>query len=136
MLAMVRGVSANCSQSMTELLFPQLFQQLSVLFPNPFHIILPYPCLWFSKPQNHIPSILQEGLPKVELPTISSRHTVFFSFQGECQGLPFISILLLFISFLIFLVGIIYVEIFSPPLLLWIPLLLGDKRQENGVNVR
>lgn len=109
---MARGVSANCPQTMTQLLFPQLLPELSHLLPNPFHILFSHPCLWISKPLNHIPSILQDGLPNTEPPTISSRYTIFTSFQREGQGLSFISILLLFILFFIVLVGLFHVEIF------------------------
>ena len=45
-----------------------LFHQLPHLLPNPFHILLSHPCLWFSKPLSRVPSILQDGLPNMELP--------------------------------------------------------------------
>ena len=106
------GVSANCLQTMTQLLFPQLLHELFHLLPKPFHIPFSHPCLWLSKLLNHISSILQDGRPNTEPPTISSRHTVFTSCQREGQGLSFISILLLFILFFIFLVGIFRVDIF------------------------
>lgn len=56
-------VSANCLQTMTELLFRQLFHQLSHLLPNPFHILFSLPCQRLSKSLNHVPPILQDGLP-------------------------------------------------------------------------
>ena len=57
---------------MTQLLFLQLFHQLPHLLPNPFHILFSHPCLWLAKPLSHVPSIMQDGLPNTEPPTISS----------------------------------------------------------------
>lgn len=122
MMIMVRRVRANRLQTLTELLSPQLFHQLSHLLHKPFRILFSHPCLRLCKSLNHVPPTLQDCLPNTELPRIYSRHTTVTSFQMEGQGLSFMSNLLLLILSSIFLAGIFHVEIFLLIVPLWTPI--------------
>lgn len=97
LMVMMRRVRANCPQTMTELLFPQLFHCLTA---SPILSIFPSLILACgSKPGNRVPPTLQDGLPNIERPRIYSRHTIVTSFQREGQGLSYISNSLLSILF-------------------------------------
>ena len=73
------------------MLFPQIFHQLSHLLPSPLHILFSHPYLWLSVPQGHVPSRQQDRLPNTELPTISSRYTVFTAPKGRAGGSPLLA---------------------------------------------
>ena len=88
----------DCPQTMTQMLSPQIFNQLPHFLPSPFHILFSHPYLWLSLPPSHVPSTLHDRLPTTEPPTISPRYSVHSS-QGEGYRLSFISILSIFILF-------------------------------------
>ena len=90
-LSRIFSNTTNCPQSVTQMLFPQIFHQLPHFLPGPLHILFSHPYLWLSLPQSHVPSRQQDRLPNTEPPTISSRYTVFTAPKGRAGGSPLLA---------------------------------------------